>query len=226
MKKLFFYTLFFTISLSLFAEEKYDWLINNNWQLETEFFDIYKPSKVKFRKLEIIPKSTMYQDRLRNLSFTLQYQTDEKDKLFILERSSSNGYYEVKFGDNYTTLSLTLNGRPYGTQERVGKQENKNYPLVGIWGKLPYLTERRIIDPKDCYVFMEIEEKLPMMAVREGHYLLKQINEKTYETVSSFPDGLLRLTVENENEITLTPLFQLPKGEGGILLLLTIKRVP
>jgi len=226
MKKLLFYVLFFTVSLSLFAEEKYDWLIKNNWQLETDFFGIYEPPKVKFIKLEIIPNSIMYQRRLRNEHFSLGYQTNKTDKLFILEGTFYEGVYDVQFINNYTSLRLIEGKTNYGTQNRVGKQENKNYPLVGIWGELPYLTEYRIIEPKDCYIYMEIEEQLPIIAVRSGTYLLKQINEKTYETVSSFPDGLLKLTVENENEITLMPLFQLPKGERGILIPLSIKRVP
>jgi len=226
MKKLFFYVLFFTVSLSLFAEEKYDWLINKNWQLETEFFDRYEPPKVIFRKLDISPKNTMYQERLRNERFSLGYQTDKLDKLIILKDTFFEGIYDIKFDNNYSSLSLVEGKTYYGAQKRVGTQENKNYPLVGIWGELPYLTEYRIVDPKDCYIYMDIENKLPIIAIRGGTYLLKQIDEKTYETVSSFPDGLLRLTIENENEITLKPLFQLPKGEGGILLLLTIKRVP
>jgi len=226
MKKLFFYILFVTVSLSLFAEEKYNWLVNNNWQLKTEFLDRYKPPKVIFRKLEILPNSTMYQRRLRNENFSLGYQADKSDKLIFLKDTFFEGIYDINFDNIYSSLSLVEGETDHGTQKRVGKQENKKYPLVGIWGHLPYLTEYRIVDPKDCYIYMEIEEQLPRIAVREGTYLLKQIDEKTYETVSSFPDGLLRLTIENENEITLKPLFQLPKGEGGILLLLTIKRVP
>ena len=49
------------VSLSIFAEEKYDWLINNNWWLETELFDINDPPRVIFRKLELISGGIMFQ---------------------------------------------------------------------------------------------------------------------------------------------------------------------
>jgi len=227
MKKLIYFTLFFMVSLSLFAEEKYDWLINHDWFLETELFDILsKPYQVIFRKVEVLPENIMYQRRLRKELFSIVYQTDKQDKLFMLKDTIYEGVYDVQFGNNYTTLSLVKGKINHGLQNRVGKQENKNYPLVGIWGELPYLTEYRIVDPKDCFIYMEIEEQFPFWAIREGTYLLKQINENTFETVSSFPDGRLRLKVENEKRIILTPLFTLPKDEKGRLDPLIIRRWP
>ncbi|WP_461248723.1 hypothetical protein, partial [Treponema sp. R6D11] len=86
------------------------------------------------------------------------------------------------------------------------------------------LNEYRIVDSKDCFIYMEIEKQFLPWAIREGTYLLKQIDEKTFETVSSFPDGRLRLTVENERRIILTPLFTLPKDERGRLDPLIIRR--
>jgi len=214
MKKIIYFTLFFMVSLSLFAQEKYDRLINNNWVLGSNYImplNYY----VIFRKLEVVPGSVMFQRRLRKERFTLEYQTDKLDKLFIVEDTIYKGVYDVQFGNNYTSLSLIKGGTNHGLQNRVGVQENKNYPLVGIWGRLPYLTEYRIVDPKDCFIYMEIKEQYPLWAIREGTYLLKQIDEKTFETVSSFPDGRLRLKIENENLITLTPLFKLPDDEQG-----------
>jgi hypothetical protein len=224
MKKIIYFALFFMVSLSLFAQEKYDWLIKHNWFLETELFDRNEPYSVIFRKLEVLPGNIMYQRRLRRETFSIGYQTDKQDKLFILKDTFFEGVYDVQFGNNYTTLSLVEDETNYGLQKRVGKQENKNYPLVGIWGELPYLTEYRIVDPKDCFIYMEIERQFPFWAIREGTYLLKQINENTFETVSSFPDGRLRLTVENEKRIILTPLFTLPKDEKGRLDPLIIRR--
>jgi len=227
MKKIIYLSLFFMVSLSLFAQEKYDWLINHDWVLETELFDILsKPYRVIFRKLEILPENIMYQERLRKERFTLVYHQKNKfDNLFKLEDTLSNNVYNLEFGNNYNFLSMKWGNIPYPTrQQRVGKQENKNYPLVGIWGELPFLTEYRIVDPKDCFIYMEIERQFPFWAIREGTYLLKQINENTFETVSSFPDGRLRLTVENEKRIILTPLFTLPKDEKGRLDPLIIRR--
>jgi hypothetical protein len=226
MKKFIYFVLFFMVSLSLFAEEKYDWLINHNWFLETELFDRNEPYPVIFRKLETLPGITMYQERLRKELFSLVYQTDQPNKLFIVEDTLSKGVYDVEFNDKYTSLRLVKGRVGYGRQDRVGKQENKNYPLVGIWGELPFLTEYRIVDSKDCFVYMEIEKQFTPWAIRKGTYLLKQINEKTFETMSSFPDGRLRLTVENEKRIILTPLFTLPKDERGRLDPLIIRRFP
>ena len=227
MKRLIFFALFFMVSLSLFAEEKYDWLIKHDWFLETELFDILsKPYQVIFYKLEELPENIMYQRRLRKELFSIGYQTDKQDKLFMLKDTTYEGVYDVQFGTNYTTLSIMKGKTNHGRQDRVGKQENKKYPLVGIWGELPYLTEYRIIDSKDCFIYMEIERQFPLWAIREGTYLLKQINENTFETVSSFPDGRLRLKVENERRIILTPLFTLPKDERGRLDPLIIRRWP
>jgi hypothetical protein len=224
MKKIIFCTLFFITSLSLFAEEKYDWLINHNWWLESEY-DLSKPPRVIFRKLEITSGSIMYQKRLRRERFTLEYQTEKIDNLFILEETFYKGVWDVKFGENYTSLTL-VKGISHGQQDRVGQQTNRNYPLVGVWGSLPYLTEYRIIDPKECLIYMEIVEQMPNWAVREGTYLLKQIDENTFETVSSFPDGRLRLEVINERRITLLSLFTLPDDERGRISPLVIYRWP
>jgi len=214
MKKLIYFVLFFMVSISLFAQDNYDWLIKYNWILDSNYImplNYY----VIFRKLEILPNVTTYQRRLRNQIFSIGYQTDKQDKLFILKDTFFEGVYDIIFGNNYTTLSLIEDGTNHGLQNRVGNQENRNYPLVGIWGKLPYLTEYRIVDPKDCFIYMEIKKQYPLWAIREGTYLLKQIDEKTFETVSSFPDGRLRLEVKHERAIILTPLFTLPDDEQG-----------
>jgi len=226
MKRLIYFAIFFMVSLSIFAQEKYDWLINHNWFLETELFDRNEPYIVIFKKLEALSGITMYHSRLRKERFSLLYQTDKPDKLFIVEDTFSNGVYDLVFNENYTSLELVKDDLSYGKQDRVGKQENKNYPLVGIWGKLPYLTEYRIVDSKNCFIYMEIEKQFLPWAIRKGSYLLEQINENTFETVSSFPDGRLRLTVEHAGRIILTPLFTLPKDERGRLDPLIIRRWP
>jgi len=225
MKKLIYFALFFMVSLSLFTQEKYDWLINHHWWLKSEY-DMHKPYQVIFRKLEIVPGSILYQRRLRNERFTLGYQTNQPNKFFIMDDTLYSGVYDVNFGNNFNSISLVNeNGKKHGLQKRVDKQENRNYPLVGIWGSFPYLTEYRIVDPKDCFIYMEIEEQYPLWAIREGTYLLKQIDEKTFETVSSFPDGRLRLEVKGargEEIISLVPLFKLPDDEKGRVDPLTI----
>jgi len=226
MKKLICFTLFFMVSLSLFAQEKYDWLINHDWLLDSEY-NINKAHQVIFRKLEVLPGSTMYQRRLRKERFTLIYQTNQPNKFFIVEDTFYSGVCDINFGNNFISISLVSlkDGTKHGLQNRVGIQENKNYPLVGIWGNLPYLTEYRIVDPKGCFLYMEIKDQYPFWAIREGAYLLKQIDEKTFETVSSFPDGRLRLEIKDEKTISLVPLFTLPDDEKGRVDPLTIRRI-
>jgi hypothetical protein len=218
MKKLIFCALFFITSLSLFAVENYDWLTYYTWHLDTGF---YGPKEyiVLFRKIEILPGSILYHERLRNERFSLVYhQMDKIDKLFQLVDTLSNNVYNLEFGDNYNLLLRKWGNIPYPTrQQRVGTQVNKNFPLVGIWGSLPHLTEYRIVDPKDCFIYMELNEQSRHWAVREGTYLLKQIDESTFETVSPFPDGRLRLEVKDKKHINIVPLFTLPDGEKGSL---------
>ena len=224
MKKIIYFTLFFMVSLSLFAQEKYDWFINHDWLLDSEY-NINKAHRVIFRKLEVISGSTMYQRRLRRERFTLGYQTNQPNKFFILEETLYI-VCDINFGNNFNSISLVSeDGTKHKLQNRVGKQENKNYPLVGIWGELPYLTEYRIVDPKNCFIYMEIKDQYPFWAIRKGTYLLKQIDEKTFETVSSFPDGRLRLEIKDEKTISLVPLFTLPDDEKGRIDPLTIRRI-
>jgi hypothetical protein len=228
MKKIIICILFFMVSLSLFAEEKYDWLINYIWWLETDLFDMNEPPKVIFRKLEVIPGSIMYYERLRRERFAIVYhQTEEPNKLYKLEDTLSNNIYDLAFSNNYTSLSIRWGNIPYPLQQnRVGQQTNRNYPLVGVWGSLPHLTEYRIVDPAGCYIYMEIAKQMPTWAIREGDYLLKQIDVNTFETVSPFPDGRLRLEVKNEKQISLIPLFTLPNDERGKVDPLLINRWP
>jgi hypothetical protein len=227
MKKFIYFSLFFMVSLSLFAQEKYDWLINHNWFLDSEYI-INKPYQVIFRKLEILPESTMYQRRLRKERFTLVYQTNQPNKFFIVEDTLYSGVCDINFGNSFVSISLVSlkDGTKHSLQNRVGTQENINYPLIGIWGSLPYLTEYRIVESKDCFIYMEIKDQYPFWAIREGTYLLKQINEKTFETVSSFPDGRLKLEVKDEENISLVPLFTLPDDEKGRVDPLRIHRFP
>jgi hypothetical protein len=174
----------------------------------------------------------MYQRQLRKERFYLLYQIEKTNRFITLDNTLSNkekgnSIEEIEFSNNNNYLSKrTIGSSLTGRQNRVGKQENSNYPLVGIWGELPYLSEYRIVDPKGCFIYMEIKEQYIESPIREGTYLLKQIDENTFETVSQFPDGRLRLTVENEREIMLLPLFTLPDDEEGLLDPLLIYRFP
>jgi|GEM_PF-2042877 len=181
--------------------------------------------RIIFYKIKNLPIKYMYQERLRKEKFTLIYKTEEIDKLYIIENSFSiNNILDVIFNNDYTSLGLYLGNKLYSRQNRIGLQEDFEHPLVGIWEHMVNLTEYRLIDPTGCVYYMEIDSEIPYWGVRRGTYLLKQIDNKTFETVSSFPDGNLKLVVSSNNQILLTPLFTLPDDEEGILDLLVLNR--
>ena len=180
---------------------------------------------VTFRKHNIPPTSIVYQRLLRNEQFLLMYQTEEENKLNLLEYSLGSGFFNIGFDNEFNLLSLIKDGVVnYGRHNRVGDQTDLDYPLVGIWGALPNLTEYRIVDSTDTLYYMDIDKEIPYWAVREGSYLLKQIDENVFETVSSFPDGRLRIEVINGYTMLLTPLFETPEGETGLVVPLLMHR--
>ncbi|MCL2185038.1 MAG: hypothetical protein FWB86_04165, partial [Treponema sp.] len=40
--------------------------------------------------------------------------------------------------------------------------------------------------------------------------------DKVFESISSFPDGRMRLEIKSQTEIILTPLFTLPDEKGWV----------
>ena len=104
----------------------------------------------------------------------------------------------MKFEDNFNYFSLKANAYSDG-KTRVGIQENSDYPLVGVWGNYPSLLEYRLVDASDCLYYMEIDKEIPYWAVRKGTYLLRQTGQNTFETISSFLDGRLKLEIRGGN---------------------------
>jgi len=227
------------VNLPLLLGEDYDlftdyyWGVSDGRSIEDPSISTYDwigdmTPRVIFRKLEIPAGSVMYQERLRNEQFSLVYQTDDATKLYQLEDSFSSNVYEIiidtEIDPGNTHLILGLNGYLYSGQLRAGGQTNINYPLTGIWGRLPNLTEYRQVDYSGCLYYMEIDKDIPFWAVRSGAYLLRQTGENTFETVTSFPDGSLKLDVISEWQILLRPLFSPPAGEKGLTGLLSLYR--
>ena len=232
MKKIIFCILLISVPLLLTAEENYDWLLEHHWWIEdgrelvdptADFIYWNVAPRVIFRKLELPPGSNLYQERLRIELFTLMYQTDPRGKLILLESRFGTINFDVIFNKNLTSLSLIHNNFNYGRRDRVGQLTDKRFPLVGIWGTYPYISEYRLIDPTDCFYYMEIESEIPAWAVRRGTYLIKKTGENTFETVSAFPDGHMRLDIRSDGRILLTPLFTLPFGEVGLVAPLSIR---
>jgi len=213
--------------MSIMAESSNNWIFEYEWYLEdpTSDFINWSPSKVIFRKVNIPSGNALYQVRLRRELFYFLYQTEEeKEKLYPIGSSFGTTPFDIEFRDNFSFMIRNRNGMFFNSGERVGKQENNRYPLVGIWGSLPSLNEYRLVDPSDYVFYMEINKQIPGMALREGTYLLRQTGENVFETISSFPDGFLRLELKNENTLFLTPLFTLPEGERGRVIPLNVRR--
>lgn len=220
MKKIIFCIMIMLISTALFADENYDWLMDHTWVFESGYYD--PGNRLIIKKLELPKESIVYQERLRNERFTLSYQEKGTDKLYTLDNDFSNDKYHIEFRDNFSRLIFREDGKFIVSITRSSEQINKEYPLIGIWGKLPYLTEYRMVDPKDCLYYMEITSPftgrgLPGDATRMGTYLLKQTGKNKFETVTAFPDGHFKLEIINEKQLILTPLFKLPAGEKGNL---------
>jgi hypothetical protein len=216
------------------VNENYDWFTEYVWFLEdgrwlvdpsfssADRIDWIGPKTplVVFQKFIIPSNSILYQVRLRNELFYFTYQTEEKDKLFTIGSAHGTGVFDLEFGENFSYISMKKNGVPYGRQNRVGQQTDLEHPLVGIWGILPNLQEYRLIYPSDCIYFMEIDREIPGWAVREGTYLLKQTGDRIFESISSFPDGRIRIEIKNSQLLLLTPLFSLPDEDGIVAPLL------
>jgi len=207
---------------------EYSWSLSDGRRYENQPNSLdwvgYMTPHVIFKKFNFPEDYLFYQEQLRKERFTLVYQTDEIDILYILENSSSSGFYNMEYGIDFNSLSLVKNNVSHGRQNRDGEQLSLDYPLVGVWGNLPYLTEYRIIDHSEGMFYMEIDRAIPFWAVRRGTYLLRKTGENTFETISSFPEGHLNLEVIDERRILLRPMFTLPDDEEGLTGLLVMHR--
>jgi len=209
------------------AEDSYDWLFEHDWHLKDPISDSirWSPPNVIFRKFEIPPNTTLYQVRLRKELFYFLYQTErEKEKLYPIGSAFGTLPFDIEFRDNFSFMIRNRNGMFFNSGQRVGKQENPRYPLVGIWGSLPSLNEYRLVDPAGCVFYMEISKQIPGMALREGTYLLRKTGVNSFETISSFPDGCLKIEIRSDDRLYLSPLFTLPEDERGHVISLNIRR--
>jgi len=234
MKKIIFIIMLFSVSLSLLAEENHKWLTENNWCIEDGrslaglsmgTIDFHSNPRVIFRVFEKPPRSVLYQVQLRNELFYFLYQKEDEQQKFVpIGSAYGTDPLEIEFSNNNSSMTRKVDGYYYGSADRVGKQQNHNYPLVGIWGRLPFLNEYQLVDPAACVLYMEIIDEIPVWAVRKGTYLIKQTGEKTFETISSYPEGRLKLEVLRENIILLTPLFSSTRNEVKLVAPLAIRR--
>jgi len=219
MKKFIIYFLLISVSVSLWAQENYDWLIDQNWIFESGYWEP-DYNRLIIRKLDISAGSILYQERFARERFYTVYQTDEINKLYSLKDKYTDKIYDIEFRNDSNNLYIKHDGKFYSNNKRNGKQANLKFPLIGIWGERPYETEYRMVDHANCLYYIEITEPqigrgLPGNKIRMGTYLIKQVKKNVFETVSSFSDGLLRLEIINNNKILLTPLFNLPSDENG-----------
>ena len=229
MKKLFLTIFLITVSMKIIAWEDLDWLVDYRWYLEdgrdgpdridligdmAPFVDFYV-----FNKSEFPFESILYQQRLRNDYFYFLYHTKEnQNELFPLKYTYIyDDFFTISFNDTYTKMSRTRGNTPWGSIDRVGNQINSDFPLVGVWGRLPNLNEYHFVDYTDGLFYMEVDKKMPYWAVPAGTYLFKQVDNNSFETISEFSNGKLRLEIIDERLLLLTPLFELPEGEEGLV---------
>jgi hypothetical protein len=217
-----------------FTWNKYDWLTEFDWFIEDQrLLEEYYSGRYNFAfsplaefiKIELPVNCIVYQRRLRNEFFWLYYQTDEPDIIFAINISPY--YLRVKLENDNNALSLVQDDRmPWGTWTRVGLQPDPEYPLIGVWGELPRLSEYRIISPEYVVFHFNIIIQIPDYAIRADDYLLRQVADDVFETVSAFPDGKLRIEIINHDRLILTPLFDTPPGEDGLVDPVHLRRMP
>ncbi|MCL2765848.1 MAG: hypothetical protein FWD40_11315 [Treponema sp.] len=195
-----------------------------DWSISTYDWVGDMTPRVSFKKLELPQDCNLYQVRLRNELFYLLYQTKEEENiLYPIGSVFGTDPFEIVFSDDFTSMRRIRNGGSWGRSNREGEQSDPDYPLVGIWGSLPSLSEYRLLDYADCVLYMEIDREIPFWAVRRGTYLLKQTEENVFETISSFPDGRLKLEKLDSWQFLITPLFTAP-DEEGLTDILTMNR--
>jgi len=216
--------------------ENFDWLTEYGWSLEdgrrlvdpsVGYIDWigFKTPIALFEIFNIPSDCVLYQVKPSWDLFYFLYQTEEKNKLYPIGSAHGTEVYDLEFGENHSHISLRSGDRDVH-KNRVGQQLDPDYPLVGIWGKLPALDEYRLIDPANCVFYMEIKKEIPGYAVRRGTYIFYKTGYNRYETISSFPDGRMKLEVKDKNTLILTPLYTLPEGEEGWVAPLILSRHP
>jgi len=198
--------------LLLLFNENPEWFTEHVWYLDGGHID-YSPI-VTFKKQEIPVGCTLYQRRLRDEYFHFYYQPEDENNKLIHYKIKEKNIFDLTFRDEYSFMGLYDDGKFHTGGSRVGQIENHDYPLVGTWGQLPALSEYRLADYTDSAYLMEISEinighGAPGSDLRMGTYLLKQTGVKTFETISSFYDGLLSLDILSEKTIMMTQLFTL-----------------
>jgi len=218
--------------------ENYNWLTKYGWSLSdgrhladpsidgTATNWIGKTPLVFFEMFNIPSDSILYQVRPNRDFLYFLYQTEEKDKLYPIGSAYCTEVFDLEFGDNYSYLSLRRYDLPYTQFFPIVQQLDPDYPLVGIWGKLPSLIEYRLANPENCVFYMDIDSDIPGYAVRRGTYLFYKTGDDTFETISSFPDGHMRLEIKDERLLILTPLYTLTEDEEGWVAPLIVDRIP
>jgi len=220
------------------ADNDFDWLTEYHWHIaDGRDFAGISPYAIdrnesflaRFRRLELPPGSVLLEERRRlrfvmfdEIRFMLLYQMREDiNTLHIVENSYfSNGVYSLEWSNNFNRVSRNLNGRPDGLTNRVGGQVNRSFPIVGEWWRN---REYRIVNPRGIIYYVEIE-RFPGWAIRPGIYPLKQVGDNVFETVSSFPDGRLRLEILREayffrdGRFVLLPIIERHIEENTMIL--------
>jgi hypothetical protein len=133
------------------------------------------------------------------------------------DRDGNDDPLTVMTNDDYSVF--WLNGKvPFlAGGRRQGTEYDEEHPFVGTWVYAggEFQEEVRLVEPADYPYYLELPE-IPMFAIRQGKYLLKQTGPNTFESDSAFSDGFIRITVRGADFLVLTPLFSLPEENGFV----------
>jgi hypothetical protein len=212
------------------AWENQDWITEYGWSMEMDLrsphhydWHWYKIPHATINKVLIPPGSTIYRCRFQNSWFYYYYQLDSehvfelgrdkdgdgKDDELGIEWRKNNNYFAISNPKGKSSMERFIQGK-----ERTGGRRLNRHPLVGIWDSVPFLLEFRLAKPANYIYFMEIDKDIPSFAIRRGTYLLKQVEDTVFESDSCFPDGHIRLEIQDKETLVLKPLFELPEYEG------------
>ena len=200
-----------------------DVLTENSWYVLTEVEWLSDPGDVVFQSIEtgkIVYKTRYALHYITTFIFNskdvVQYDFDTKIQ------------WTIRFKDNYNMLIERKKSDPrlLAVSFREGEMVDPERPILGRWlfkdGRFRF--ENRLIREDDWIILMYLPE-LPYFAFPEGYSLVKRTGEGTFETDGTFGFDRFRIEIIDEDNLTLTPLFDESPKKGHIGPV-TLRRVP
>ena len=224
VKRVFFVFLLVTAVCSFLFGSDIDVLTGNRWFVLTEVEWLNDPGDVEFQ--QIFLDKDIYKIKYAKNFITTYIFTSENEMKYDFD---AERVWTIRFKDNYSMLIERKKADPrlLAVSFRDGEMVDPKRPILGKWlfdpgGK--FISENRLIREDDWIMLMYLP-KLPFFAFPEGYSLVKRTGEGTFETDGTFGFDRFRIEIIDEDNLTLTPLFDESPKEGHIGPV-TLRRVP